>query len=228
MPKASTRMTLTMKRWTAAITSSWGGRLVQNVSLTLCLSSLAPSVTTTLFLPAPSGAVPRSRPHYQRHKWRLLRRLLLHLFPEVHSHRRGLLLPPELRMVNSGIFKPHLPLQNTPLMLISAHIRRYQSLNLNHVREHSMPIYEFRWRKGTGVMTRGGDSPCCPTIGWDAGSPLALGRELTPRCGGNIRVLRHRAVRLKEGTQRERGGEQQKISDRWTLLTAQLMIASIH
>ena len=115
--------------------------------------------------------------------------------------------------------KAHLPLQNAPRMLISAHIRRYQSLNLNHVREHSMPIYEFRWRKGPGVMTCRGDSPCCPTFGWDAGRPLAPRRELTPRCGG--RGGRTCAETSGGSTERRHAGKERRwtTKDQWQVDT---------
>lgn len=53
--------------------------------------------------PFAKGAVPGSRSHHQRHQRSLLCWLLLHLFPEVHSDDRGLLLPQDLGMVNSQV-----------------------------------------------------------------------------------------------------------------------------
>lgn len=49
-----------------------------------------------------AGAVPGPRPHDQRHQWCFLRRVLLHLLPEVGGLHRGLLLPQELGMVRAS------------------------------------------------------------------------------------------------------------------------------
>lgn len=52
---------------------------------------------------APPGAVPRPRPHDQGHQRCIVRWILLHLLPEIHSDHWGLLLPQELWMVITPI-----------------------------------------------------------------------------------------------------------------------------
>lgn len=118
-------------------------------------------------------------------------------------------------------------------MLISDFIRRYQSLNLNHVREHSMPIYEFRWQMQTHVFSQGGDSPYCPVVKWDGNDRESFGAktgaDLFSLLWGNNHVLRHFWLDWKK-PRRERRVERQKISDRWILLkfTAKLMLLRIN
>lgn len=47
---------------------------------------------------------------------------------------------------------------------------RYQSLSLNHIREHSMPIYEFRWCGCAGMRSDIKEGSCCPVLKWDGES----------------------------------------------------------
>lgn len=121
-------------------------------------------------------------------------------------------------------------------ILSSACIRRYQSLNLNHVREHSMPIYEFRWRTHTQVLSQGGDSSYCPVVKWvkrdgNDGEPFSAktGADLFSSLRGSKHVVRHSSGGLKERRHAERRVERKtKIRDRWTVLTVtvELMFAS--
>lgn len=120
-------------------------------------------------------------------------------------------------------------------MLSSDFICRYQSLNLNHVREHSMPIYEFRWQMQTPVFSQGGDSSHCPVVKWDRNDRESFGAktgaDLISLLWGNNRALRHFWLDWKKlHKQRERRVERQKIRDRWTLpkFTAELMLPHIN
>lgn len=162
-----------MRLWSTAITSSWGGRwdlfpVIPTSHSLLLMSALNAILCHCSF--DPSGAVPSSRSHNQRHQWCVLRRLLLHLFPEVYSHYRGLLLPQELWMVTwktklSDVFI-YLKCKHNVICCCFCidGICRYQSVSLSHVPEHSMPIYEFRWQTSRPVVKAGTVlTSCCPT-----------------------------------------------------------------
>lgn len=64
------------------------------------------------------------------------------------------------------------------LTLISTSICRYQSLNLNHIREHSMPIYEFRWQRHTLVLSQERDGPYCHVVRWDGNNRESFGAKM--------------------------------------------------
>lgn len=104
-----------------------------------------PLLTPSLCLPRRlKGTVPGPRSHHQRHQRSLLCWFLLHLFPEVHSDDRGLLLPQDLRMVNSQV---KICREDNPSRVSYDNFFafcRFQSLILNNIQERSIPIYEFR------------------------------------------------------------------------------------
>lgn len=62
--------------------------------------------------------------------------------------------------------------------MISTSICRYQSLNLNHIREHSMPIYEFRWQRRALVLSQERDGPYCHVVRWDGNNKESIGAKM--------------------------------------------------
>jgi len=62
---------------------------------------------TVMFFCCMPGAFPRAWSHNQGHHRRIVRRLLLHLLPEISRLHRRLLLPPQLRMVTTAAASWH-------------------------------------------------------------------------------------------------------------------------
>lgn len=113
--------------------------------------------------------------------------------------------------------------------MISTSICRYQSLNLNHIREHSMPIYEFRWQRRTLVLSQERDGPYCHVVRWDGNNKESIGAKM----GAELPVVAvgQWMLRLSSGwTCRE--GERQELKGNRSVtgghlpVTAELMFAS--
>lgn len=155
-PKASTQTTLTMRPWKAATISSWGGRLVVfeksnlfNPSLFVLAASLHPSLSPAAvrssswsqITPSKTSAAPpllvsttsvsRSPPPLSR---AIITTGVPNGNPQTYCMRADYL---------SGFLK-----------LNAASLCRYQSLNLTNIPEHSVPVFEFRWRGQGGRSLR--------------------------------------------------------------------------
>lgn len=160
-------MTLTTKNWTTVTMSSWGGRLALN--MTCLLSPLPEPLPNT---PAVFSCFNRSSFWFQI---TLSKTSAAPLLPaSIISVSRS--PRPRLRgSITTGAQNGKRSGRNSFKMIpniLFDHIFctcRYQSLNLNHVREHSMPIYEFRWQRHTQVSHQGKAHLRYPVIKWWGG-----------------------------------------------------------
>lgn len=200
-------MTLTTKNWTTVTMSSWGGRLALN--MTCLLSPLPEPLPNT---PAVFSCFNRSSFWFQITLSKtsaapLLPASIISVSRSPRPWSRGSITTGAQNGKRSG----HNSFKMIPNMLFD-HIFctcRYQSLNLNHVREHSMPIYEFRWQRHTQVSHQGKARLRYPVIKWCGGEvwiSLVPWQELShfSLLRGNRPALKHSSGKA-ENRRAERG-----------------------